>query len=50
MNVFDSIMTGLQEAVDFENGNTNIKTAVQTADTLDILTDEEHDTDNRRSL
>ena len=46
MNVFESIMTGLQEAVVFENGNTDVKTAVLTADPLDSLTNEEHDTEN----
>ena len=46
MNVFESIMIGLQEAVDFENGNTDVKIAVLTTDQLDSLTDEEQDTDH----
>ena len=45
MNIFESIMTGLQEAVDFENGNTDVKTAVLITDQPDSLTDEEQDTD-----
>ena len=40
MNVFESIMTGLTEAVDFENGNTDVKTAVLTADPIDSITDD----------
>lgn len=40
MNVFESIMTGLTEAVDFENGKTDVKTAVLTADPIDSITDD----------
>ena len=44
--VFESIMIGLQEAVDFENGNTDVKIAVLTTETLNDITDEEQDTDH----
>ena len=47
MDVYESIMTGLTEAVDFENENTIVKTAVSITDLLDSITDEEQDTDKR---
>ena len=40
MNVFESIMTGLTEAAEFENGNTDVKPTVLTADPIDSITDD----------
>ena len=41
MNVFESIMTGLQEAVDYENGKIQAKTTRMTVEPLpDITADE----------
>ena len=39
-------MTGLTEAVEFENGNTDVKIAVLTTETPNDITDEEQDTDH----